>query len=109
MSGVVSNTQVPFIGDYVKIVASLINKYRPPLISNQETDSEIAKQMIEKSKITINPLQQKYSLFTGRQATSNMKKVNAQDAVPDFPVLSEEYLRPLTFGIYQLKQAKLEN
>ena len=106
MSGVVSNTQVPFIGDYVKIVASLINKYRPPLISNQETDSEIAKKMIEKSKITINPLQQKYSLFTGRQATSNMKKVNAQEAVLDFPVFSGEYLRSLTFGIYQLKQAK---
>ena len=32
--------------------------------------------------------------------------MDASDALPGFPVLTEEYLRSLTFGIYQLKQAK---
>ena len=30
----------------------------------------------------------------------------SEPALPGFPVLTEEYLRSLTFGIYQLKQAK---
>ena len=32
--------------------------------------------------------------------------MDESDALPGFPVLTEEYLRLLTFGIYQLKQAK---
>ena len=32
--------------------------------------------------------------------------MDASDALPGFTVLAEEYLRSLTFGIYQLKQAK---
>ena len=32
--------------------------------------------------------------------------IDANEAVPDFPVLSEEQLHMLTFGTYQLKQAK---
>ena len=31
-----------------------------------------------------------------------MKKVDASEALPGFPVLTEEYLHLLTFGIYQL-------
>lgn len=34
-----------------------------------------------------------------------MCKINAAEALQDIPVLTEVYLRSLTFGIYQLKQA----
>lgn len=32
-------------------------------------------------------------------------KIDGSDAVPDFPVLSEDCLRSLTFGVYQIEQA----
>lgn len=47
-----------------------------------------------------------------RILSRRQSKIDALDAVPHFPVLSEDYLRFLTFGVYQIKQAfsyKLEN
>lgn len=32
-------------------------------------------------------------------------KTDATDAVPDFNVFTEDYLQPITIGVYQLKQA----
>lgn len=40
-----------------------------------------------------------------RILSKKLTKIDASDAVPDFPVLSEDYLRSLTFGVYQIKQA----
>lgn len=34
------------------------------------------------------------------------KKLDALDAVPDFPSMTEEELRNITIGVYQLKMAK---
>lgn len=43
----VSNTQIPFIGDYVRIVAAISNKYCPPLNSGAaEDDQAIASKML---------------------------------------------------------------
>lgn len=36
-----------------------------------------------------------------------MFKINADEAVQGVPVYTEEYQRPLTFGVYQFKQALL--
>lgn len=33
-----------------------------------------------------------------------MFQINAAEALQDIPVLNEEYLRSLTFDVYQLKQ-----
>lgn len=46
LSNVVSSTQLPFIGDHVNIVASLTNAYRPPLVSDQPQEEQLAQQMI---------------------------------------------------------------
>ena len=35
--------------------------------------------------------------------------MDARGALPGFPVITEEYLRSLKFGIYQLKQATREH
>ena len=43
LDNVVPNTQVRFIGDYVRIVGSLINAFRPPLSTDTENDLEISK------------------------------------------------------------------
>lgn len=67
LANVVTNTQVPFIGDYVRIVASLINAFRPPLSKNSPTDSTVAKRMLEKSKIEVNPLKSLFIKDNGRR------------------------------------------
>ena len=43
LDNVVPNTQVRFIGDYVRIVGSLINAFRPLLSTDTENDLEISK------------------------------------------------------------------
>ncbi|XP_062613816.1 uncharacterized protein LOC134275563 [Saccostrea cucullata] len=106
LANVVTNTQIPFIGDYVRIVGSLINAFRPSLASDSDDHLEISRKMLEKSKITTNPLKDLFINSSGKRILSNkMSKIDAADAVPDFPKLSENYLRSLTFGIYQIKQA----
>ena len=40
-----------------------------------------------------------------KPTVSSWKKVDAEDAILNFPQLSEEDLRSLTMGIYQLKQS----
>lgn len=42
--------------------------------------------------------------YSGKQILSKkLKKIDASDVVPDFPVLSEDYLWSFTFGVYQGK------
>jgi hypothetical protein len=50
LDNVVHNSQIPFIGDYVRIVSSIINKYRPPLKSDNANDLDVGYQMLIKSK-----------------------------------------------------------
>ena len=38
LDNVVHNSQVPFIGDYVRIVSSILNKYRPPIKTTDAND-----------------------------------------------------------------------
>ena len=42
LANVVTNTQIPFIGDYVRIVGSIINAFRPSLASDSDKDIERA-------------------------------------------------------------------
>ncbi|XP_062622155.1 uncharacterized protein LOC134283681 [Saccostrea cucullata] len=74
------NSQIPFIGDYVRIVAALCNKYRPPLSERVETEG----------------LDRRGLRWT---------KVDAENVAPDFPCYEETELRQLTLGVYQLRMA----
>lgn len=52
------NSQIPYIGDYVRIVCSLCNKYRPPITSGTfDADIAVASKMTMLAKKT-NELQQ---------------------------------------------------
>lgn len=102
---VVPNTDILNLRQYLRIVGALCNKFRPPLITSVESHCKIAQRMLEISKQP-NILQEKIS-----QDKTLSKR--SRDWVPlqecrhydYFPRLSEEYLRSLTFGVYQLKQA----
>ena len=105
LANVVPNTHLSHIGDYVRIVASLINAYRPPLASDNANDHALAQKMLQRSQLKSNPLKERFVAPSGRKLPMKMKKVDANTSV-EFPVLSEDYLRTITFGTYQLKQAK---
>ena len=57
LSNVLPNSQIPFAGDYVRIVCSLCNAFRPPLVTSLESDAVMAKRMMELAK-SANKLQQ---------------------------------------------------
>jgi len=95
-------SQVPYIGDFVRIVCALCNKYLPPLSSpsQAEADERVAQQMLQLAARG-NELQA-YVQERGLE-----RKLKVWKTVQDvqFPRLSEESLHDLTLGVYQLKLA----
>ena len=57
IDNVVPNSQIPFIGDYVRIVAGICNKYRPALASHHPDDQALANKMLQLARNTVNPVQ----------------------------------------------------
>ena len=78
LANVVTNTQIPFIGDYVRIVGSIINAFRPSLASDSDKDIEISPKMLEKSKLVINPLKEMF-VKSGKRIVSNKMKKNGRE------------------------------
>ena len=100
---VVPNILVPNIGDFVRIVCALINKFRPPIVSSSESASLVAQKMLQKSKLPnqlLLYLEQK-SLLNKRSVLSNLSQLE----LTDFPTLNLTELREITLGVYQLSQA----
>jgi len=51
LSQVVPNSQIPYIGDYVRIVAAICNAYRPPRVkASSQDDQIIAQRMLSLSE-----------------------------------------------------------
>ncbi|XP_061180161.1 uncharacterized protein LOC133188674 [Saccostrea echinata] len=105
LQNVVPNTQIPFIRDYVCLVAALCNKYRQPLnAGNPENDVILAAKMRYLASQT-NKLQERVESEGLHRRVKSWTPINAADSL-DFPRLSEEDLCNLTIGVYQLKLAK---
>lgn len=64
----------------------------------------MAKSMLEKQKIEVNPFKCLFIKDNKRRTAVKMFQINAAEALQDIPVVIEEYLRSLTFDVYQLKQ-----
>ncbi|XP_065935231.1 uncharacterized protein [Magallana gigas] len=90
--------QVPFIGDYVRIVCAISNKYLPPLSTgNADDDEALAAKMQYLSK-QVNSLK----AFVEEHALD--KRSSCWEVSSDslnFPKLDEEEIRNLTCGVYQ--------
>jgi hypothetical protein len=84
INNVVHNSQIPHIGDYVRIVCSVMNRYRPPLKTNDPDDINIGFNMLLKSRENENVLKQ-VSSRTFRANSKSWKSIDARDAVIDFP------------------------
>jgi hypothetical protein len=79
----------------------LINKCRPPIASEILNEEQTALKIIELSQKN-NPLKTIVSKISNR--LDKTKIVDLNDLF--FPRLSEDNIKSLTFGIYQLKQVK---
>lgn len=95
--------QVPYIGDYVRIVCAISNKFSPPLnpTYNTEEDMCLGAKMLHLSK-QVNHLKAHVE-DNNLHRRSAIWKTTSEHSVPDFPRLDEEQLRNITCGTYQLK------
>lgn len=100
---VMPTNQVPFVGDYIRIVCSISNKYFPDLnvSSDSEEDVRLAAKMLYLSK-QVNALKTHVEDNTLDKRSANWKTITEGD-LNDFPRLDEQQLRDLTCGTYQLK------
>ncbi len=100
-NNIVENVNVPNLEEDFKIICAIINKYRPPRVKDQLGDRELAIEMLKRVKLN-NELKnkvQKYQRKSKKNQTVDFESLN-------FPILTEDYIRKLAFGIYQLKQAQ---
>ena len=102
-SNVLINKNIEFIEKDFRNICALINKYRPQIATTEDDDKfEDYRKMLK--------ISEKENTFLAEMAKySNRIKKNAKcvdSIIINFPKLTEEYICSLTFGIYQLKQAK---
>lgn len=85
---VVPNKLLPQIGNYVRIVCALCNKFKPCLGSMDPESSEIATKMLEKADMpnTVQTLVEENNLLTRRAVYSAIEA--SSDQLDNVPVLS---------------------
>jgi len=104
LANVFPNTQIPYIGDYVRIVSALCNAYRPPRVQVTSPHDEIIAQRMLALSRKPNDLQKKVEDKRWLRKTTIWEKIEAT-SIRDFPRLTLEDLHRITIGIYQIKQA----
>ncbi|CAC5387643.1 unnamed protein product [Mytilus coruscus] len=105
LSHTLPTNQIPFIGDFVRIVCALSNKYAQPLSQCRDVESDQleAAKMIHLSKMS-NTLKEHVE-------TENLLKkkliwkVASECDFENFPRLDDQELRNITCGVYQMKLA----
>lgn len=98
------NSQIPYIGDYVRIVCALCNAFRPPRVKDKPEDETIANRMLQLASQP-NHLQQ----LVEREGWARKRVIweaLSDDFLSDFPKFTLQELTSLTLGMYQIKQAK---
>ncbi|CAF1346131.1 unnamed protein product [Didymodactylos carnosus] len=97
----IQNSTIAYLSDYTNIICGIINKYRTAAVLDRDKDSEYADKMLTRLKDT-NKVKERLS----RENLTHHSKWKDQDAQNySFPQLTEQELRDITFGIFQVKQA----
>jgi hypothetical protein len=107
LARVISNNQLPFVGDYCRIVAAVCNKYRRPLAQDKPHHREMAEKMLERESCN-NDLQEKCTKG-GIHASKSKQHWNQVEQIDrlNFPMMTNTELeRYITFGCYQIEQAE---
>lgn len=89
---------LPNLGDFYRIAGAIINKYHP-LIFMERADAAMAQQLLEKEKEpnVVQALVEAENLHT--KNAHRWVRLNS-DQLLDFPVLTLDFLKDLTVGIY---------
>ncbi|XP_051159163.1 uncharacterized protein LOC127280299 [Leptopilina boulardi] len=98
------NSQIPFIGDYVHIVCTLCNAFRPPRVKDKPDDEIIANRMLQLVS-QVNHLQETVESH-GWTRKRVIWEPLADTVLTDFPKLTLDELTLLMLGVYQIKQAR---
>lgn len=95
--------QIPYIGDLYRIAGAIINRYRP-LILMEGANAELAQRLLERAREpnVVQALVEAQNLHT--RNAQRWVRLNAGQ-IQDFPILTIQRLKDLTFGIYQVKLA----
>ncbi|CAC5391329.1 unnamed protein product [Mytilus coruscus] len=105
LSHTLPTNQIPFIGDFVRIVCALSNKYAPPLSQCRDVESDQleAAKMVRLSKMsnTLNEHVETENLLKKKL----IWKVASEYDLENFPRLDDEELRNITCGVYRMKLA----
>ncbi|XP_061191029.1 uncharacterized protein LOC133199199 [Saccostrea echinata] len=97
---ILPSSQIPYIGDFVRIVCAICNKYLKPLAyGNTEENQALGAKMVFLSK-QVNTLQHHVEDNHLDRRSVCWTEIND---LPDFPHEDEDQLRSLTCGIYQLR------
>lgn len=102
---VIHHDLLDIIGPVNRVTSAALNAFRPPLITTTQHDTELAAEMLQKAEHSRNELQAKVERGP-LSSRGRWTPMDAQDAVPDFPSLCIQQLQDMTYGTYQLKQAK---
>ena len=83
LSSVLPNSQIPFACNYVRIVCSLCNAFKPPLVTSLKPDAVIAKKGMTLTK-SPNKLQQK-AIEKKWDKMFSIWKTKTETDMPDLP------------------------
>lgn len=100
---VLPTNQVPYIGDYIRIVCAISNKFLPPLSPAHDDDVAVAAKMLHLSR-QVNVLKERVEAESLHSRKSSMWR--DASTIDDFPKMTEEQLREMTCGSYQLKLSR---
>ena len=104
LSNTLPNNPIPYVGDYFRIVCSLCNAFRLPFVTSTDSEEVIARRLMALAKCA-NKLQDKVMKSGWDKKRVIWKKIN-DTKLDNFQELTEDELRDLTMGVYQLQQAK---
>ncbi|CAF4293350.1 unnamed protein product, partial [Rotaria sp. Silwood2] len=92
------------IGPHVKIVTAALNCFRPPIFQSSDPKKEEKLARIIKARAKAN--NQLQTTVEKKPLNSRCKWEQIDETQIDFPRMSEDQLRELCFGVYQIKQAR---
>ena len=101
-AGAISVVHGVHIKDFLFIAAVIINKYKET-IDIQNADIDLANELLEKAT-RVNTMQARVEAENLTARNASWARLN-HNRIPNFPVLTLDYLRNVTAGVYQVRLA----
>ena len=97
INNVFPNSQIPYIGDYVRIVYAICNAFRSPRIRDNPDDNLIAERMLRLASQP-NHLRERNEEEKWAKKKASWLPIT-QEPLPHFPRLTLDELRYITLGV----------